>query len=170
MMDLLTLSTWSPYVIGAAIGILSWFSFMFSRKALGTSTSYARTAGMLEKKFLKVDISQKPYYEKIVSRIDWQWMLVVGIFIGSFISAVLSGEFSISFLPETEFSSILNTTYTGRIFSSLVGGVFLGFGSRFAGGCTSGHGISGTLQLAISSWLAAVSFFIGGVITALLIF
>jgi uncharacterized membrane protein YedE/YeeE len=46
----------------------------------------------------------------------------------------------------------------------------MGFGSRWAGGCTSGHGISGTLQLAVSSWLAALFFFVGGIASATLIF
>ena len=46
----------------------------------------------------------------------------------------------------------------------------MGFGSRWAGGCTSGHGISGTLQLAVSSWIVAVFLFISGIVTAKLIF
>ena len=49
-------------------------------------------------------------------------------------------------------------------------GLLVLFGARLAGGCTSGHGISGTLQLAVSSWLAAVSFFVGGIAAAMLIF
>jgi hypothetical protein len=57
-----------------------------------------------------------------------------------------------------------------RIAVALLGGILLGFGSRWGGGCTSGHGISGALQLAISSWLAAICFFIGGIATAMLIF
>jgi hypothetical protein len=46
----------------------------------------------------------------------------------------------------------------------------MGMGARWAGGCTSGHGISGTLQLAVSSWLATLSFFAGGIVTALLLY
>ncbi len=53
---------------------------------------------------------------------------------------------------------------------ALLGGLILGLGARWAGGCTSGHGISGTLQLAVSSWLAVLSFFIGGIATALFIY
>ena len=49
-------------------------------------------------------------------------------------------------------------------------GIVIAIGSRWAGGCTSGHGISGTLQLAVSSWLAAVCFFVGGIATALLLY
>jgi hypothetical protein len=42
----------------------------------------------------------------------------------------------------------------------------MGFGARWAGGCTSGHGISGTLQLAVSGWLAVAAFFASGGLTA----
>jgi uncharacterized membrane protein YedE/YeeE len=48
--------------------------------------------------------------------------------------------------------------------------MLMAFGARMAGGCTSGHGISGTLQWAIGSWISAICFFIGGVITAMLMF
>jgi uncharacterized membrane protein YedE/YeeE len=53
---------------------------------------------------------------------------------------------------------------------AFIGGVVLGIGARWADGCTSGHGISGTLQLVVSSWVAVICFFIGGVATAFLLF
>ncbi len=168
-MNFLRQVSWSPYLVGVAIGVLSCISFLVSRKALGTSTTYARTAGMLEKKiFPGKGLGQ--YYSKIKAEIDWQWMLVLGIIIGSFISAVLSGEFSLQFLPDTDYPAIVNNLAVGRLISALLGGFLLGFGSRFASGCSSGHGISGTMQLAISSWLAAICFFVGGILTAFLIF
>ena len=52
----------------------------------------------------------------------------------------------------------------------VVAGLLVGFGSRIGSGCTSGHGISGTLQLVIGSWIATLCFFLGGVATAWLIF
>jgi len=52
----------------------------------------------------------------------------------------------------------------------MFGGITLGIGARWAGGCTSGHGISGTAQLSILSWVAAICFFIGGIASALLIY
>ncbi len=57
-----------------------------------------------------------------------------------------------------------------RFFVALIGGVVLGIGAGWAGGCTSGHGISGTLQLALSSWLAVILFFIGGILAAQIIY
>lgn len=46
----------------------------------------------------------------------------------------------------------------------------MAFGARLAGGCTSGHGISGTMQLALSSWIMVVALFVGGIATAHLMF
>jgi hypothetical protein len=45
--------------------------------------------------------------------------------------------------------------------------MLMAFGARLAGGCTSGHGISGTLQLSVGSWIAVLAFFVGGVAVAL---
>ena len=59
---------------------------------------------------------------------------------------------------------------TARWVAALTGGMLIGAGSRWAGGCTSGRGISGTLQLAVSSWLAVTCFFVGGMATASFIF
>ena len=50
------------------------------------------------------------------------------------------------------------------------GGVLMAFGARLAGGCTSGHGICGTLQLNAGSWLTVICMFIGGIGTAFLLF
>jgi hypothetical protein len=57
-----------------------------------------------------------------------------------------------------------------RLGVAFVGGGVMAFGARMAGGCTSGHGISGALQLSVGSWIALMGFFVGGVITAMLMF
>ncbi len=46
----------------------------------------------------------------------------------------------------------------------------MAFGARTAGGCTSGHGISGALQLSVGSWVALICFFVGGIGTAMLLY
>jgi uncharacterized membrane protein YedE/YeeE len=50
------------------------------------------------------------------------------------------------------------------VYLLLVGGVLIGFGTRYAGGCTSGHAISGLSNLQIPSLKAVIGFFIGGLI------
>ncbi len=168
-MEFLTEVRWSPYVAGIGIGILSWFTFLISRKPLACSTSFARASGMIEKLFAGKEVDLKPYYQKIGLVVDWQWMLVVGIVIGSLISALLSGDFQWVWVPSLWETTFGDNPYL-RVVVALFGGVCIGFGARWAGGCTSGHGISGTLQLAVSSWISAVCFFIGGIITAHIIF
>jgi len=168
-MDFLTEVRWSPYVVGVGIGILSWISFLISRKPIACSTTFAKTSGMIEKAFFGPKVEEKPYYKKIKLNIDWQWMLVIGIIIGSFVSALLSGDFQLQWVPSL-WAGAFGSSVLLRIFVALLGGTCLGFGARWADGCTSGHGISGTMQLSIASWISAICFFIGGIITAHIIF
>ena len=123
----------------------------------------------MEKIFKGKKVDLKPYYEKIKVRIDWQFMLVVGIIIGSLISALLSDDFQWSWVPEL-WAATFGTNRVVRILAALVGGILLGFGGRWAGGCTSGHGISGTMQLSVGSWISAICFFIGGIAMAYFLF
>lgn len=169
MLEFLTEVRWSPYAVGIGIGILSWFTFLISKKPIACSTSFAKTSGMIEKLFRGKKVDLKPYYKEIGLDIDWQWMLVVGVIIGSLISALLSGDFHWQWVPSLWASTFGDNAFL-RVIVALVGGVFIGFGARWAGGCTSGHGISGTLQLAVSSWISAICFFIGGILTANIIF
>ncbi len=168
-MDFLTQVRWSPYVVGAGIGILSWLSFLILKKPIGCSTAFAKTSGILEELMRGPQVALKPYYQKIKLEIDWQWMLVLGIVFGALISALLSGDFRLQWVPTLWLSNFGNTPIL-RVVVALIGGVLLGFGARWADGRTSGHGISGALQLAISSWISAIAFFIGGIIMAHILF
>ena len=96
-------------------------------------------------------------------------MLVIGIVIGSFLSSILSGDFSLVLVPSM-WAKEISSSFFVRFIIAIFGGVLLGIGSRWAGGCTSGHGISGTSQLSIISWVASIFFFVGGIITAFLIY
>lgn len=169
MNQLIFTGSWSPYLVGVLIGVLSWLSFLISKKPLGTSTTYARASARLGAICCGDDVLNWKYYQQYKPILEWQSMLVIGIVIGSFISAILSGQFNLTFIPLTEFESVFNQSVVGRIFSAFAGGIMLGFGARLAGGCTSGHGISGAFQLSIASWISLIAFFVGGVLTALLI-
>ena len=168
-MEWLTMERWSPYVVGAGIGVLSWIAFLVSDKPIGCSTAFSRTSGMLEKLLQGRKVQDKPYYQKFSPVIDWEWMLVAGVIVGAFLSAVLSGTFGIEWVP-AQWQASAGGNAIARWAVARAGGVIMGLGARWAGGCTSGHGISGTLQLAVSGWLAAVSFFAGGIATAMLLY
>jgi hypothetical protein len=169
MMEWLKMAQWSPYTVGIGIGVLSWLAFLLSDKPIGCSAAFSRTSGMVERIFRGSRVAEKVYYKKFTPTVDWQWMLVIGILVGAFISARLSGEFHATWIPQRWASSFGNGIGT-RWIVAFVGGVVMGLGARWAGGCTSGHGISGALQLAVSSWLAVMGFFIGGIVTAMVIF
>ncbi|ULQ53155.1 YeeE/YedE family protein [Flavihumibacter fluvii] len=71
--------------------------------------------------------------------------------------------------PEELFS--LKALFTLKGFSVLAaGGLMVGFGARYAGGCTSGHAISGLSDLQVPSLIAVIGFFIGGLVMTFLIF
>lgn len=168
-MDILTAVRWSPYLVGIGIGILSWLTFLISQKPLACSTTFAKSSGIIERAIRGRKVADKPYYKEIKLDIDWQFMLVVGIILGSLLSALLSGDFKLEWVPSL-WAGTFGSAILPRFIGALVGGIFLGFGARWADGCTSGHGISGTMQLAVSSWISAIFFFIGGIITAQIIF
>jgi uncharacterized protein len=164
-----TLKRWSPYAVGIGIGVLSWLAFLLSDKSLGCSGAFTRTAGMLERAARGAKVVGKPYYQLFPPTIEWEWMLVAGVLLGSLASSLLSSTFQWTWVPPA-WAAAVGTSPGVRWLVALVGGVCLGLGARWAGGCTSGHGISGTLQLAASSWLAAAGFFAGGIITVMLLF
>ncbi|MDD1651767.1 MAG: YeeE/YedE family protein [Methanomicrobiales archaeon] len=169
MIEWFTMASWSPYLVGAGIGVLIWTTFLLSDRPLGCSTAYAKTAGMVESAVSRGNAEKMPYYRQFRPAMDWQWMLIIGVVIGAFLSATLSGTFTVLAVPPL-FAEAFGTGWAFRFAVALLGGILLGLGARWAGGCTSGHGISGTLQLSLASWVAAACFFAGGILVAGLIY
>ncbi|MHB8995841.1 MAG: YeeE/YedE thiosulfate transporter family protein [Armatimonadota bacterium] len=168
-MEWLELPRWSPYVVGAAIGLLSCLAVLLSDKFLGISTAFARTSGMIARLFAPRSVERNAYYQKFPPQIDWEFMLVVGVALGAFLSAALSNDLRSITVPQ-RWAEAFGDSVPLRLAVAVFSGILMGFGARWAGGCTSGHGISGTLQLALSSWLAVLCAFVGGILTALLLF
>jgi threonine/homoserine/homoserine lactone efflux protein len=124
--------SWSPYVGGALIGLLSWIAFL-TVAPLGASTSYVRTSGMIEKLFAPDYVKQLPYFIKEAPIIDWQWMFVIGVLIGAFLSAWVSRTTSKRFVP-VMWEERFGTGRLKRWVSAFSGGVILMFGARMADG------------------------------------
>jgi uncharacterized membrane protein YedE/YeeE len=165
----LTAAAWHPYAAGIAIGVLSWFAFLLSDHPIGVSTAVAKTAGMMERTARGDAAAQKPYYQKIGLDIGWEWVFVAGIIPGSLLSALASGQFEATMTPEMWTSAFGDGGFL-RWLTAFLGGMIMMIGARWAGGCTSGHGISGTLQLVVSGWVALFCFFIGGAATAFAVY
>lgn len=160
---------WSPYLVGGLIGVLSMATFYFSDKPLGVSTAYARLAGMIARLFSKGHTDSLKFYQENEPKIEWGVMLAFGIVLGALLAAWSGGELSASWVPAL-WAERFGDSVGLRGGIAFVGGVVMAFGARLAGGCTSGHGISGALQLSVGSWIALACFFAGGVFTAMLMF
>ncbi|QDU80073.1 putative inner membrane protein [Polystyrenella longa] len=161
---------WSPYLVGALIGGLSMLTFYFSNKPLGASTAYARIAGMLGRWIAPTFTNSLKYFQDNPPKVGWELMLVGGVIIGAFVAALTGNELTGQLLPAMWQERFGNDSGLLRIVVTCAGGILMAFGARMAGGCTSGHGISGTLQLAVGSWISAICFFIGGIVTAMLMY
>lgn len=161
---------WSPYLVGALIGLLSMATFYFSAKALGASSAYATLAGMFGRLVAAKHTDSLKYYQDNPPVVDWGLLLVAGTVIGAFLAAWQGNELTFQWLPDMWTARFGEDSHALRLGVALLGGIFMAFGARLAGGCTSGHGISGTLQLSVGSWIAVICFFIGGIVTAMLMY
>lgn len=156
---------WSPYGVGACIGVLSWFAFLVSNRPIGCSAAFIKFTGLVERAVTGCQSMNKAYYRKFVPALDWELMLVLGLGLGSLGAALLSGTFQWEWVSPLWIANVGPSAVLRALFA-FVGGVVVIFGSRWAGGCTSGHSISGGLQLAASSWLATLCFFATGIVAA----
>lgn len=160
---------WSPYVVGAGIGVLSWLTFYLSDKPIGASSFYAQIAGFLGKLIAPRHTESLAYFKDKPPRVSWGFVFVAATIAGGAIAALTGGEFANEWLPpmwEARFGDRMAL----RAAIGFGGGLLMAFGARLAGGCTSGHGISGTLQLNPGSWIAVICLFIGGIAVAIPLF
>jgi hypothetical protein len=169
MFGFLTQVSWSPYVAGAGIGVLSCLALVLADRALGCSTAFVKARGMIGNVISAEKVRKMEYYQDIVPQVDWAFMIIPGIIIGAFLSSFLSGTFHLVWVPAL-WGSVFGNTIILRLIVALAGGVLLGFGARWAGGCTSGHGISGSIQLSLASMVTAACFFAGGIAVAMLLY
>jgi uncharacterized protein len=168
--------TWHWSISGFLIGVVMLLLLYFG-KTFGMSSNLRSLCAM-------TGIGKK------VSFFDWDWksqrwnlVVVAGAMIGGLIAVqFLHDASNVSINPKTIEqlslmgidepngklvpSSIFENLSPKMIFILIVGGILIGFGSRYAGGCTSGHAISGLSNLQIPSLKAVVGFFIGGLIMA----
>ncbi len=162
---------WSPYLAGALVGLLAIVSVYATTQLLGktsylgASTTFVRAAGFLEQTVAPEHVAANEYFTKEKVRIDWQFMLVFGIFLGALISSVTDRSFKWETVPPI-WRERFGPSVTKRATWAFLGGIIAMIGARMAGGCPSGHGLSGMMQLSVSSLVAFVMFFGVGILTA----
>lgn len=160
---------WSPYVAGAVIGLLQIPTFLLMDTALGASSSFVTVAAHIAA-LVDARVAEVKYLASHMwgPKNWWQVAVVVGIAIGAFVSMRLSGARRQAISPVWA-RATGTTTLAGRAPLAFAAGFVMLVGARIAGGCTSGHGISGIAQLSVGSTLAVAAMFAGGILTATLL-
>lgn len=170
------LQPWAWYVSGPLISLSMFFMFYFGKRlSISSNLETLCTIGGAGKlvDYFKFDIRKK----------KWNLAFMIGLILGGFLSSnylsntnevVLSEQTKID-LDALGFKNAGDTYMPTEIFNTenlnlktvsilLIGGFLVGFGARYAGGCTSGHAIVGLSMLEMSSLITTVGFFIGGLV------
>ncbi len=149
-------SSVSPYAIGTGLGLLEVISFLSAKRGLGVSTAFENSAAMLARR-VAPDATHLNDYMQVVDKspkVDWEMLLVAGVATGSYL--VSSSTYNRG-AGQATYSPIWFERFGGSVLkrnaAAFIGGALMMFGARMARGCTSGHGMTGNLQLAVSSLL-----------------
>ena len=147
---------------GAAIAAITLALLFVTNRRLGISSGFEDICSLA---------LPLPYFQRrsLVSNRTWRLPFVIGLLIGGFVSAVSSGGWQPT-LALGLFDERIGFGPAGKLAWMLVGGQFIGFGTRLGNGCTSGHGIFGMSNLERSSFVTTVAFMAGGVATTNLIY
>lgn len=172
---------WTWYVAGAIIGLIVPALLLLGNKHFGISANLRHACAACFP-------SNIPFFKYNWKKEVWNLFFVAGIFIGGIIAfQLLSDPQPVQVNPAlvaelngygiNDYNNLVPTEifswdslFTLRGFILLViGGFLVGFGTRYAGGCTSGHSIMGLSDLQVPSLIATISFMAGGFIMANLI-
>jgi uncharacterized membrane protein YedE/YeeE len=154
--------------LGILFGITSALSIL-AYGPIGVSTTYPRFIGLLGETVAPTWAANEPYLQKVGGFLTPESMLVVGLAIGGFVAARFGKGKATTHVPAIEPVHAAESTSGRRYLSTFTAGFLLLFGARLAGGCTSGHVISGIAQLAVSSLIFAAAVFGAGMLTARLL-
>ncbi len=158
-----------PWWLGSifmTILLLFTFSVIGGDRPIGASTYVPYFAGIL----FDLDPDKYTYLKEIHNPGSWEGVLLLGVLVGAFINAVfIAKTFRFTVLP-SGWKKYKNNSIKSRLFWSFISGFFLIIGARLAGGCTSGHMLSGMTQMALSSMIFGVVVMISLVITGRLFY
>jgi uncharacterized membrane protein YedE/YeeE len=140
---------WPWWLSGVLIGATVPLLFILAGKAFGISTSFQEAGAMCAP--CNFDYLRKHKWRSGI----WTLVFALGIALGSLIAVQFLSTEPVEFLPDEYYS-------VGGGIRLFVGGLLIGFGTRYAGGCTSGHSITGIANLNWPSLVATIFFFVGG--------
>jgi uncharacterized membrane protein YedE/YeeE len=147
---------------GIAIAGVTLALLFLSSRRLGISTGFEDICSL---------VLPAPYFRRaaVLSGRRWRLPLLAGLVIGGFLSAVLGGGWEPTWALGV-FDRAIGLGPAGKVAWMFAGGLFIGFGTRLAGGCTSGHGIFGLANLELPSLLSTVSFMAAGIVTTQVVY
>lgn len=151
--------------LGVLFGIVSAVSILLWGP-IGVSGTYPRFVGAVLRIFDPAYAASNPYLVKMGALFKPETFLVIGLVIGGFLAARTDTR---SKAPAFERVHAMETSNAMRYRDAFLGGVLIVFGARLAGGCTSGHIISGITQLSLSGMVFGAAVFATGIFTAKLI-
>lgn len=152
---------WPPYIAGVVLGLVLILTFILVGNGVGASGLFARIAAAVGMDFAPQATAANHYLGPMVANganpfASWIVVEVVGVAIGALLAAIGAGRFRIRLDGARKIGT------RPRILLALAGGIFAGFGSRVAAGCTSGIGLSGTAMLGVGGFVFLISFFLVG--------
>jgi uncharacterized membrane protein YedE/YeeE len=143
---------WLISGIGIAIITAGIFLTNVFDRVLGASTFYPYIGGVV------AGLGDHEYFKSSITSGKWEMYFLLGAFLSGLILSLIRGDFKLTLIHEN-WSRYKNNSGVSRIGWAFAGGFLLITGARLAGGCTSGHIISGGVQLALSSWIFAAVVF-----------
>lgn len=149
-------------VAGAAIALITVALLAIGRNRLGVSTSFEDMCSL---------VLTQPYFSRraIHAGRPWRMPFVIGLVLGGAASALMSGGWTPTW-DAGLFDQRIGLGPAGKMLWMFGGGLLIGFGTRLAGGCTSGHGIFGLANFERSSLMATLAFMASGVATTQVIY
>lgn len=147
---------WEWYIAGPLLGLFVPLLLLINNKQLGISSSFLQFCAL----FLPAKSRGILQFDRQKDR--WKFYFAVGIMLGGFIAATFLTAEKVSFLPQRYYD------FPGMLLL-FGGGILIGFGTRYANGCTSGHSIMGLSLLHWPSLKATLAFFAGGLFYTYLI-
>lgn len=154
-----TQTDWTPYLTGTGIGVLSWAAFAIVDDPLGITTAFSGVAGFAAIPLVGVDrVWRNSYWTQTVPSLSYGSLFLLGVILGALVASLRASQFRIETVPAA-WRQRFGPSLARRFSAAFLGGAMEMYGARLAGGCASGHGISGTLQLALSSWMFTILMF-----------
>ncbi len=170
MMALLKQKEWSPYLAGALLSLIYIIGIAVLGVIPGASGAFENVGGLIAK-YLAPDLANNTYFKFVMPPgISWEVILVAGVFVGSFVSAKLSGDFKIAAVPDAQWRKMFGPQVWKRWLVAFLGGIILEYGAGIAGGCTSGLAIAGGALLVPAAFLFIGGMFASGIVVALIVY